>query len=87
MSVETKLMLTCLTALAALLVYGVLRVITAWYEHNIAKHDLIVNSKQRRYDYLKAIADRDRELMELEEQAIAGSVIIEDDETELAQAA
>lgn len=87
MSFETKLMLICLTALAAIFVYGVLRVVSAWYENNISRHDLIVESKRRRYEYLKAITDRERELMALEEQASAESIIIEDEEPELAQAA
>lgn len=87
MDVQTKLMLLCMAALAFVLVIGVLRVIGAWYDHHVSRHDLIAESKQRRYDYLKAKHDRDRELEALQEQVAAESIIIEDDEPMLAQAA
>ncbi len=82
MPTETKLLLTCLVILAAGLVYAVLRVSGAWYEHHVSRHDLVAESKRRRFAYLKAIADRDREMMEAQ-----GAVIIENDEPQLAQAA
>lgn len=87
MDVQTKLMLICLGVLGFTLVFGVLRVTAAWFEHHVSRHDLIVESKLRRYNYLKAIADRDRELQAMEEEAATDSIIIEDDEPVLAQAA
>ena len=86
MPLETKLMLFCLIALAVGLVFGVLKVTGAWYEHHVSRHDLIAESKRRRNEYRRALAERDRELRELEE-AEHGPIPIEEDETELAQAA
>lgn len=86
MPLETKLMLFCLIALAVGLVFGVLKVASAWYEHHVSRHDLIIESKRRRIAYLKALAERDRELRELEEAENA-PITIEEDEPELAQAA
>jgi hypothetical protein len=90
MSVETKLMLMCLLLLAAAFVYGVMKVLGAWVEHHLTRHDLIVESKQRRIDYRRALAERDRELMEAEMAEDQSNVIIEEeaaDEPALAQAA
>ncbi|MFK7789592.1 MAG: hypothetical protein AB8C95_08910 [Phycisphaeraceae bacterium] len=88
MPIETKLLLTCLVLIAAAFAYAVLRVTGAWYEHHVERHDLIAESKRRRFAYLKALADRDRELMAAEEAEASHSVIIEDDdEPVLAQAA
>ena len=87
MTIETKLLLTCLVIFAAGLAYAVLRVSGAWFEHHISRHDLIAESKRRRFAYLKAIADRDREMLEAQAAESQPSVIIEDDEPELAQAA
>ena len=85
MPLETKLMLFCLIALAMGLVFGVLKVAGAWYEHHVSRHDLVVESKRRRIAYLKALAERElRELEEAEHESIS---IEEDDEPELAQAA
>ena len=84
MPLETKLMLFCLIALAMGLVFGVLKVAGAWYEHHVSRHDLVVESKRRRIAYLKALAERERELEEAENESIS---IEEDDEPELAQAA
>ena len=86
MPLDTKLTLFCLIALAVGLVFGVLKVAGAWYEHHMSRHDLIVESKRRRIAYLKALAERERELRELEE-AEHESISIEEDEPELAQAA
>lgn len=86
MPIETKLMLTCLIALAAGLVYAVLKMTSAWYEHHVTRHDLIAESKRRRLEYLKAIAERDRELQALEEAELEDAVI-EEEEPVLAQAA
>ncbi|MGB0767742.1 MAG: hypothetical protein ACPGYV_08520 [Phycisphaeraceae bacterium] len=60
MSIETKLLLTCLGLLGFGLVLAVTRVLGAWTEHHVSRHNLIVESKQRRYDYLKAVYDRDQ---------------------------
>ena len=87
MPIETKLLLTCLVMFAVAMAYAVLRVSGAWFEHHVERHDLIAESKRRRFAYLKALADRDRELMEAQEAGSPESVIIEDDEPELAQAA
>ena len=80
MPLETKLLLLCLGVLAFGFVLSVTRVLGAWAEHHISRHDLIVESKQRRYDYLKAIYDRDQELMALEAEGEAENetVIIEE---------
>jgi hypothetical protein len=87
MAIETKLMIFCLLALGVALVYGVLKVTSAWHEHHVSRHDLIAESKRLRYAYLKAIADRDREMLAMQEAEGEGSVIIDDDEPQLAQAA
>lgn len=87
MAIETKLMIFCLLALGAALVYGVLKMSSAWYEHHISRHDLVAESKRRRFAYLKAIADRDRQMLEMRAAELQDSVIIEDDEPQLAQAA
>lgn len=87
MAIETKLLVTCLVLFAAALVYAVLRVSGAWYEHHVTRHDLIAESTRRRLDYLKAIADRDRELAEAQAAEMQPSVIFEDEESQLAQAA
>ncbi|MEM9347067.1 MAG: hypothetical protein AAGB26_10665 [Planctomycetota bacterium] len=87
MTVETKLVLICLTLLAAAFVIGVLKVVGAWVEHHTSRHDLIVESKRKRIEYLRAVADRERELMALQEAEAEESIIIEDDEPQLAQAA
>eukprot|EP00752_Nemacystus_decipiens_P016829 g15061.t1 len=87
MDPQAKIMLLCFSLLGLALVLGVLRVMGAWYEHHVSRHDLIVESKQRRYDYLKAVADREREVLAMEEEAAMESIIIEEDEPELAQAA
>lgn len=86
MDVQTKLMLICLAVLGFTLVLGVLRVTAAWYEHHVSRHDLITESKQRRYDYLKAKHALERESLDIEDDAMS-SVIIDDDEPALAQAA
>ena len=87
MAIETKLMIICLLALGAALVYGVLKVTSAWYEHHVSRHDLIAESTRRRHAYLKAIADRERAMQEIEEAEAMQSVTIEEDQPQLAQAA
>jgi len=83
MPIETKLLLTCLVMFAVALAYAVLRVSGAWYAHHVERHDLIAESKRRRFAYLKAVADRDREMMQAQAAEVMGSVILEDDEPEL----
>lgn len=88
MPIETKLLLTCLVFIAASFAYAVLRVTGSWFDHHVQRHDLVAESKRRRFAYLKALADRDRELMEAEHAEANRSVIIDDDdEPVLAQAA
>ena len=77
MSIETKLFLTCMVLLAFAMIYAVLKVTGAWYDHHVSRHDLIAESKRRRFAYLRAVAERDRELAEVE---AGGSVVIEGDE-------
>lgn len=79
--------MTCLLLLAAALVYAVLRVVGAWYDHHVSRHDLIAESKRRRLAYLKSLADRERELADAQAAESHQSVIIEDDELEYAEAA
>ena len=87
MTVETKMLLTGLMLLGVVLVYGVLKVLGAWFEHHVARHDLVAESKRRRVEYLRALAERDREMIAAQEEEAHASVIIEDDEPMLAQAA
>lgn len=87
MTMEAKLLMTCLVLLAVALVYAVLKVSGAWHDHHVARHDLIAESKRRRFEYLRALAERDRKLSEAAEAEAQQSVIIEDDEPALAQAA
>ncbi|MEM6258523.1 MAG: hypothetical protein AAGI37_09455 [Planctomycetota bacterium] len=87
MTVETKLVLICLTLLAAAFVVGVLKVVGAWVEHHTSRHDLIVESKRRRVEYKRAVAEREREMIALQEAEAEESIIIEEDEPQLAQAA
>ena len=87
MAIETKLMIICLLALGTALVYGVLKVTSTWYEHHVSRHDLIAESKRRRFAYLKAVADREREMLAIHEAEAEESVLIEEQEPQLAQAA
>ena len=87
MDPQTKIVLLCLTLMGLALVVGVLRVVGAWYDHHISRHDLVVQTKLQRYNYLKAIADREREAMAMEEEAASDSIILEDEAPELAKAA
>ena len=87
MDPKTKVMLFFLMLIGLAFTVGVLRVIGAWYAYHVKRHDLIVQSKRKRYDYFKAVADREREAMGMQESEALGSVIIEDEEPTLAQAA
>ena len=80
MSIETKLLVTCIVLLASALIYAVLKVTGAWYDHHVSRHDLIAESKRRRYAYLRALAERDREIMEANAIEAEGSIVIDDDE-------
>lgn len=89
MSLETKLLLIVMCILAFSLVMAVGRVLAAWAEHHLARHDLIVASKQKRLDYLRSLAEREKaEQNGVLEDDETGNVIIEADEpANLAQAA
>lgn len=54
----TKLLALGLIATAGTLITVVLRVLGAWTDHHIRRHDLIAESKRRRLDYFRAIAER-----------------------------
>lgn len=60
MSIETKLLLLAVAAIGYCLVLGVMRVLGAWCDHHLSRHDLIVESKRRRLEYRIALAERDR---------------------------
>jgi len=64
MSVETKLVLICMAAVAGAFVLAYFRVLGTWCEHHIQRHDLIVRSKQKRLDYYKALAERNKAAVE-----------------------
>lgn len=83
MGIETKLLLACLLLLGTALVHAVLRVSGAWYEHHVTRHDLVAESKRRRYEYLKALADRDRALMEAEEAEHQATVTLEEEDEQV----
>jgi len=87
MTVESKLLVTCLVLLGVALVYAVLKMTSVWYDHHVSRHDLIAESKRRRFAYLKALADRDRALAQAQAAEAGASVIIEDEIAEPAQAA
>jgi hypothetical protein len=80
MPVETKLLLALSVAAAAGLVIAVMRVLGAWADHHISRHDLIVESKRRRLEYYQAVAERQNAMNQAIEDEGHGNVIIEDDE-------
>ena len=84
MDLETRMLVICLTALAVGFVMGVTKVLGAWAEHHISRHDLIVESKQRRIAYFNAVAERRGELNGDEDFEDDGSVIIEEPTAEAA---
>ncbi len=59
MLLETKLLIGCFVMLAAGLVFAVTKVLGAWAEHHITRHDLVVESRRRRLEYFKAVAERE----------------------------
>lgn len=75
MMIETKLLLIGLGVIAAMLVLGVTRVLGAWSEHHIVRHDLVRASKSKRLAYFRSLAERDRQEMEaLEADSISSLV-------------
>ena len=81
MSLETKLMIGCFVALAAALVLAVTKVLGAWTDHHVSRHDLIVESRRRRLAYFNAVAERMIEAVG-EGTDENDTVIIEDDDQE-----
>lgn len=58
MDMPTKLLALGLIVTAGTLVTVVLRILGAWTDHHIRRHDLIAESKRRRLDYFRAVAQR-----------------------------
>lgn len=58
MTFGTKLMLLALAVIGFALVTAVMRVLGNWSDQAIRKHDLIVESRQRRFAYYDALAER-----------------------------
>ncbi len=81
MPLETRLMIGCFVALAAALVLAVTKVLGAWADHHISRHDLIVESRRRRLAYFNAVAERMSDITD-EEAADNDSVIIEDEDND-----
>lgn len=80
MPLETKVLLACFVVIAAGLVLAVTRVLGAWADHHISRHDLIVESKRRRLEYFNAVAERENAFDSDQQQDGNDSVIIEDDD-------
>lgn len=90
MPLQTKLLIVFFVVLIAGLVTAVMRVLGAWADHHISRHDLIVESKRRRLEYFSAVAQRQDAMDDASERESHDSVIIDDDEsgtTDYAQAA
>ncbi|MFN3168981.1 MAG: hypothetical protein ACE37H_18185 [Phycisphaeraceae bacterium] len=77
MAVETKLLIAFFVAVGAGLVIAVMRVLGAWADHHISRHDLVVESKRRRLEYFSAVAERQNALDTAAEAEEHGNVIIE----------
>lgn len=58
MTLGTSLLLLSLAAVAYALVTAVLRVLGNWSNYAISRHDLIVESRARRFAYYDALAER-----------------------------
>ena len=86
MPLETKLLIASIVVIAAGFVLAVTRVLGAWIENNTVRHDLIANSKRKRLEYMRSVAEREHAI-----SGVAGndSIIIEDDDepADYAQAA
>lgn len=83
MTLETKLLIGCFVVLAYGMVLAISRVLGAWVDHHVTRHDLVVESKRRRLEYLRQLAEMDKQFEE-EEGDEAGDVIIEQDELPMA---
>ena len=64
MATDTKLMLLCALILGGGMTLCILRVLGAWVDHHLQRHNLIVESKRRRAAYLMALAEREQAEME-----------------------
>lgn len=84
MSLETKLLIGFCIALAAGLVLAVTRVLGAWAEHHITRHDLVAESKRRRLAYFQSVADRQAGISPDDPADEQSNIIIEDDEVDQA---
>jgi len=60
MTFQTKLLMMALTLLAGGFALAYLRVLGAWANHHVSRHDLIAASRRRRNDYLKSLAEREQ---------------------------
>ena len=58
MDLSTKLLAVGVIASLGIFVAVVLRVLGAWSNYHIRRHDLIVESKRRRLEYFRAVAER-----------------------------
>lgn len=58
MDLSTKIIALLLIASAGVFVTLVLRVLGAWSHYHVARHDLIAESKRRRLEYFRAVAER-----------------------------
>ena len=87
MTPETKMLVLFFVAMIGLLIYAVGRIVSTWCDHHISRHDLIVESKRRRLDYLRAVAEREQELHAEEAEGNASVMIEPAEPEELAQAA
>lgn len=99
MAIETNLLVIGLCIIGGALVLGVMRVLDAWTDHHLARHDLIRASKTKRLEYLRSLAELEAaQMRELEEASIEslveeyaenepGGKVQPQDEAEPAQAA
>ena len=58
MDLPTKLIILGLIGSAGVFVTVTLRVLGAWSNYHIRRHDLIAESKRRRLEYFRAVAER-----------------------------
>lgn len=79
MLLETKLLIACFVVLAAAFVWAVMKVLGAWADHHISRHDLIVESRRMRLAYFNSVAERQAALeAKDEDDPEHSSVIIEE---------
>ncbi|MEM1353587.1 MAG: hypothetical protein AAGC44_13845 [Planctomycetota bacterium] len=58
MDLTTKLVALAIIATVFIFVTFVLRVLGAWSNYQIRRHDLVAESKRRRIEYLRAVSER-----------------------------